>query len=156
MLMTSIDENLLEKEDNIFMLVLLFSFKKQEQKIYLKVSNYHVEIVSNLKDNFKNRFKDFNEIAIVAQFVVSPFMEIDIQQFATSVTQNFREDIAATEMENLLDLIAYKTKKFGVNAINVLCNTCKESNTLNFIKIAAIIGISESPNDRKSEFVKNG
>ncbi|CAH1953441.1 unnamed protein product [Acanthoscelides obtectus] len=31
-------------------------------------SKYHVEIVSNLKDNFKNRFKDFNEIAIVAQF----------------------------------------------------------------------------------------
>ncbi|CAH2007309.1 unnamed protein product [Acanthoscelides obtectus] len=60
---------------------------------------HHVEIVSNLKDNFKNRFKDFNEIPIVAQFVVSPFMEIDIQQFATSVTQNFSEDIAATETE---------------------------------------------------------
>ncbi|CAH1981226.1 unnamed protein product [Acanthoscelides obtectus] len=60
---------------------------------------YHVEIVSNLKDNFKNRFKDFNGIATVAQFVVLPFMEIDIQQFATSVTQNFSVDIAATEME---------------------------------------------------------
>ncbi|CAH1980913.1 unnamed protein product [Acanthoscelides obtectus] len=53
-------------------------------------SNYHVEIVYNLKDNFKNRY--FNEIAIVAQFVVSPFMEIDIQQVATSVTQKFSED----------------------------------------------------------------
>ncbi|CAH2004207.1 unnamed protein product [Acanthoscelides obtectus] len=42
---------------------------------------------------------DFNEIAIAAQFVVSPLMEIDIQQFATAVTQNFSEDIAATEME---------------------------------------------------------
>ncbi|CAH1956012.1 unnamed protein product [Acanthoscelides obtectus] len=59
-------------------------------------SKYHVEIVSNLKDDFKNRFKDFNEIAIVAQLVVSPFMEIDIQQFATSVTQNSSEDTAAT------------------------------------------------------------
>ncbi|CAH1999144.1 unnamed protein product [Acanthoscelides obtectus] len=58
---------------------------------------YHVEIVSNLKD--KNRLKDFNEIAIVAQFDVSPLMEIDIQQFATSVTQNFSGDIAATEMD---------------------------------------------------------
>ncbi|CAH1963680.1 unnamed protein product [Acanthoscelides obtectus] len=62
-------------------------------------SKYHVEIVSNLKDKFKTRFKDFNEIAIVAQFVVSPIREIDIQQFATSVTQNFSEDIAATKME---------------------------------------------------------
>ncbi|CAH1993885.1 unnamed protein product [Acanthoscelides obtectus] len=61
-------------------------------------SKYHVEIVSTLKDNFKNRFKDFTKIAIVVQFVVSPFMEIDIQQFATSVTQNFSEGIAATEM----------------------------------------------------------
>ncbi|CAH2008428.1 unnamed protein product [Acanthoscelides obtectus] len=61
-------------------------------------SKHPVEIVSSLKDNFKNRFKDFNEIAIVAQFVVSPSMEIDIQQFATSVRQNFNEDIAATEM----------------------------------------------------------
>ncbi|CAH2016935.1 unnamed protein product [Acanthoscelides obtectus] len=32
-------------------------------------SKYRVEIVSNLKDNFKNRFKGFNKIAIVAQFV---------------------------------------------------------------------------------------
>ncbi|CAH1972769.1 unnamed protein product [Acanthoscelides obtectus] len=32
-------------------------------------SKYHVEIVSYLKDNSKNLFKDFNEIAIVAQFV---------------------------------------------------------------------------------------
>ncbi|CAH1958591.1 unnamed protein product [Acanthoscelides obtectus] len=63
-------------------------------------SEYHVEIVSNLKDNFKNRLKDISEIAILAQFVVSPSMEIDIQQFATSGTQNFSEDIAATEMEN--------------------------------------------------------
>ncbi|KAK9685861.1 hypothetical protein QE152_g37611 [Popillia japonica] len=62
-------------------------------------SKYHVEIVSNLKDNFKNRFNDFNEMTLVAQFVVSPCMEIDIQQFATSVMQNFGEDIAATEME---------------------------------------------------------
>ncbi|CAH2007345.1 unnamed protein product [Acanthoscelides obtectus] len=43
-------------------------------------------------------FKDFNEIAIMAQFAVSPFMEIDIQQFATSVTQNFSEDIAAIDI----------------------------------------------------------
>lgn len=35
----------------------------------------------------------------VAQFVVSPFMEIDIQQFATCVMQNFGKDIAATEIE---------------------------------------------------------
>ncbi|KAK9680026.1 hypothetical protein QE152_g39484 [Popillia japonica] len=62
-------------------------------------SKYHVEIVSNLKVNFKNRFKDFNEMTLVAQFVVSPFMEIDIQQFATSVMQSFGEDIVATEME---------------------------------------------------------
>ncbi|CAH1985835.1 unnamed protein product [Acanthoscelides obtectus] len=58
-------------------------------------SKYHVGIVSNLKD----RFKDLNEIAIVAQFVVLPFMEIDIQQFATSIMQNFSENIAATEIE---------------------------------------------------------
>ncbi|XP_072398351.1 SCAN domain-containing protein 3-like [Diabrotica undecimpunctata] len=38
-------------------------------------------------------------MALVAQFVVSPFMEIDIQQFAACVMQNFGEDIAATEME---------------------------------------------------------
>ncbi|KAK9701413.1 hypothetical protein QE152_g30618 [Popillia japonica] len=67
-------------------------------------SKYHVEIVSNLKDNFKNCFNDFNEITLVAQFVVSPFMEIDIQQFATSVMQDFGEDIVATEME----LIAFQ------------------------------------------------
>ncbi|CAH1954055.1 unnamed protein product [Acanthoscelides obtectus] len=62
-------------------------------------SKDHVEIVSSLKNNFKNRFKGFNEIATVAQFFVSPLMEIDIQQFATSVTQNFSEDIVATKME---------------------------------------------------------
>ncbi|XP_050508156.1 general transcription factor II-I repeat domain-containing protein 2-like [Diabrotica virgifera virgifera] len=61
-------------------------------------NKYHVEIISTLKSNFKNRFKDFNEMALVAQFVVSPFMEIDIQQFAACVMQNFGEDIAATEM----------------------------------------------------------
>ncbi|CAH2006833.1 unnamed protein product [Acanthoscelides obtectus] len=55
--------------------------------------------ISNLQDNFNNRFKDFNEIAIVAQLVVSPFMDSDIQQFAASLTQNFSEGIAATEME---------------------------------------------------------
>ncbi|CAG9839063.1 unnamed protein product [Diabrotica balteata] len=38
-------------------------------------------------------------MALVAQFVVSPIMEIDIQQFAACVMQNFGEDIAATEME---------------------------------------------------------
>ncbi|CAH2016327.1 unnamed protein product [Acanthoscelides obtectus] len=37
-------------------------------------SKYHVEIVSNLKGNFTHRSKDFNEIAIVAQFIVSRFM----------------------------------------------------------------------------------
>ncbi|CAH1988611.1 unnamed protein product [Acanthoscelides obtectus] len=63
-------------------------------------SKYTLEIVSSLKDNFKNRFKDFNENALVAQFVVSPFMEIDIKQFATSVTQNLSVDVAATEMES--------------------------------------------------------
>ncbi|CAH1983609.1 unnamed protein product [Acanthoscelides obtectus] len=62
-------------------------------------SKYHVDIVSCLKDNFKHRSKDFKEIAIISQFVVSLFMEIDIQQFATSVTQNLSEDIAATKME---------------------------------------------------------
>ncbi|CAH1954402.1 unnamed protein product [Acanthoscelides obtectus] len=82
-------------------------------------SKYHVEIVSNMKDNFKNRFKDFNEIAIVVQFVVSPFMEIDIQQFATSVTQNLSEDIAATEMEviafqNEFKIISLKYKMYLV------------------------------------------
>ncbi|CAH1982850.1 unnamed protein product [Acanthoscelides obtectus] len=35
----------------------------------------------------------------MAQFVVSPFIGIAIQQFAISVTQNFSEDIAATEKE---------------------------------------------------------
>ncbi|CAH1989310.1 unnamed protein product [Acanthoscelides obtectus] len=63
-------------------------------------SRYHAEIVFYLKDNFKNRFKDFNEVVVVAQFVVSPFMEIDIQRFATFVTQNFSEDIIVTEMED--------------------------------------------------------
>ncbi|CAH1971691.1 unnamed protein product [Acanthoscelides obtectus] len=72
-------------------------FQKRHLKVHYR--NYYVEIVSYLKDNFKNRFKDFNEIAIVAPFVVSPFTEIDTQQLATSVTQNFSEDIAATEME---------------------------------------------------------
>ncbi|CAH1113919.1 unnamed protein product [Psylliodes chrysocephalus] len=38
-------------------------------------------------------------MALVAQFVVSPFMEIYIQQFATCVMQTFGENIAATEME---------------------------------------------------------
>ena len=33
------------------------------------------------------------------QFVISPFIEIDIQQFATFVIPNFGEDIAAKEME---------------------------------------------------------
>ncbi|CAH1115752.1 unnamed protein product [Psylliodes chrysocephalus] len=36
---------------------------------------------------------------LVAQFFVSPFMEIDIQQFATCVMQNFGEDIGARKME---------------------------------------------------------
>ncbi|CAG9830135.1 unnamed protein product [Diabrotica balteata] len=38
-------------------------------------------------------------MALLAQFVVLPFMEIDIQQFAACIIQNFGEDIAATEME---------------------------------------------------------
>ncbi|CAH2008612.1 unnamed protein product [Acanthoscelides obtectus] len=66
-------------------------------------SKYHVEKVSSLNDNFKNRFKDFSEIAIVVQLVVSPFMEIEIQQFATSVTQNFGEDIARQKWKTLLE-----------------------------------------------------
>ncbi|XP_072392463.1 uncharacterized protein [Diabrotica undecimpunctata] len=61
--------------------------------------NKYVETISTLKSNFKNRFKDFNEMALVTQFAVSPFMKIDIQQFAACVMQNFGEDIAATEME---------------------------------------------------------
>ncbi|CAH2000526.1 unnamed protein product [Acanthoscelides obtectus] len=60
---------------------------------------YHVGIVSNLKDNFKNRFKNFNDIGIVAQFVVPPFMEIDVEQLATAITQNFSKYIASSEME---------------------------------------------------------
>ncbi|CAH1964379.1 unnamed protein product, partial [Acanthoscelides obtectus] len=65
---------------------------RQLEKIYqspleLYDSKYLVEIVSNLMHNFKNRFKDFNEIAIVGQF-------------ATSVTQNLSEYIAATEIES--------------------------------------------------------
>ncbi|CAH2012939.1 unnamed protein product [Acanthoscelides obtectus] len=75
---------------------------KQSQKVQKILSNISLSTASVLQweeDDFKNCFKDFNEIAIVAQFVVSPFMEIDIQQFATSVTQNISEDIAATEME---------------------------------------------------------
>ncbi|CAH1979771.1 unnamed protein product [Acanthoscelides obtectus] len=76
------------------------SCKKISQSTLESYNNkYHVEIVSNLRDNYKKRSKDVNESAIVAQLVVSPFTEIDIQQFATSVTQNFSEDIAATEME---------------------------------------------------------
>ncbi|CAH1999913.1 unnamed protein product [Acanthoscelides obtectus] len=78
---------------------LFFSEKISQSPLEPYDSKSHVEKVSNLKDNFKKRFKDFNEIAIVAKFVVSPFMEIDIQQFVTSVTQNFSEDIAATEIE---------------------------------------------------------
>ncbi|CAH1964319.1 unnamed protein product [Acanthoscelides obtectus] len=77
----------------------VLSEKIYQSPLELYDSKYHVEIGSNWKDNFRNRFKHFNEIAIVVQFIVSPFMEIDIQQFATSVTQNFSEDIAASEME---------------------------------------------------------
>ena len=71
--------------------------KKLESSINRR--NCHVNIIFNLKDNFKIHFKDFNELALLTQIVASPFMGIDIQQLATCVMQNFGDDIAATEME---------------------------------------------------------
>jgi hypothetical protein len=90
------EQNLINSDAKHFPIL---SEKISENPLEPYDSKYHVEIVSTLKNNFKNRFKDFDEMALVAQFVVSPFMEIDIQQFATCVMQNFGEDIAATEME---------------------------------------------------------
>lgn len=59
---------------------LLLFYQKRYLKIHWNPDNkYHVEIDSNLKDNFKIRLKMFNKIASVAQFVISPFMELDIQ-----------------------------------------------------------------------------
>ncbi|CAH2009099.1 unnamed protein product [Acanthoscelides obtectus] len=45
------------------------SEKVSQSPLALYDSKHHLEIASSLKDNFKNRFKVFNEIAIVAQFV---------------------------------------------------------------------------------------
>ncbi|CAH1963190.1 unnamed protein product [Acanthoscelides obtectus] len=66
-------------------LVEMISEKISQSPLEPYDSKYHLKIVSNLKDNFKNRLKDFNEIAIVAQFVVSLFMEIDIQLLLRSI-----------------------------------------------------------------------
>ncbi|CAH1993327.1 unnamed protein product, partial [Acanthoscelides obtectus] len=77
----------------------VLSEKISQRRLEPSDRKYYVEIVSNLKDNFKTRYKGFNEIAVVAQFLVSPFMKMYIQQFATSVTQNLSEDITATEMQ---------------------------------------------------------
>lgn len=53
----------------------------------------HVQIISN----FKSRFTDVNDIALLAHFVASFFMEINIEQVATCVML-FGEYNATTEM----------------------------------------------------------
>ncbi|CAG9839126.1 unnamed protein product [Diabrotica balteata] len=90
------EQNLINSDSQHFYIL---SEKISQNPLEPYDNKYHVEIISTLKSNFKNRFKYFNEMALVAQFVVSPFMEIDIQQFAACVMQNFGEDTAATEME---------------------------------------------------------
>lgn len=59
----------------------------------------YIAILSDLKSQFNQRFQDFKSISIVAQFVKSPFIEIDAEEFSTCVMQHFEEDNAAVEME---------------------------------------------------------
>lgn len=60
---------------------------------------YHVQIISILNDARKSRFTNFNNIALLAHFVVSSFKEISKGQFATCDMQHFRDVSAATEMK---------------------------------------------------------
>ncbi|CAG9833212.1 unnamed protein product [Diabrotica balteata] len=83
-------------------------------------NKYHVEVIATLKSNFKSRFKNYNEMALVAQFVVSPFMGIDIQQFAACVMQNYGEDIAATEMEVVCSYVRVITNHLWNTIPNLL------------------------------------
>lgn len=66
------EQNLINHNSKNFSIL---SEKISHNPLELYNSKYHVEIISNLKDNFENRFKDFNEIALVAQFVVFPFID---------------------------------------------------------------------------------
>ncbi|CAH1986623.1 unnamed protein product [Acanthoscelides obtectus] len=62
---------------------------------------YHVEIVSNLKDNFKNRFKVFNEIALMAQFVSWKLISNTLQLL-------LRRTLAKTSLRQKWKLMRFK------------------------------------------------
>lgn len=59
----------------------------------------YIEILSNLRQQFDQRFQDFKSILIVAKFVNSPFVEIDAEDFSACVVKHFGGDPAAVEME---------------------------------------------------------
>lgn len=58
-----------------------------------------MEILSDIRQQFDQRFQDFKSILIVAQFVNSPFVEIDAEDFSACVVKHFGGDQAAVEME---------------------------------------------------------
>lgn len=50
----------------------VLSEKTSQSLLQCYHSEYHVEIISSLKDAFSSRFQDFNEIGLLAQFVAYP------------------------------------------------------------------------------------
>lgn len=64
--------------------------------------NIVCKTISNLKDTFKCRFTYFKDIALLAQYVATPFIEITIEQFTTCVRQHFEKDNAVSEMKVII------------------------------------------------------
>lgn len=72
---------------------------KQNPPQHLSNNQEYVEILSDLRQQLDQRFQDFKSILIVAQFVNSPFVEIDAEDFSACVVKHFGGDQAAVEME---------------------------------------------------------
>uniref|UniRef100_T1I827 CUB domain-containing protein n=1 Tax=Rhodnius prolixus TaxID=13249 RepID=T1I827_RHOPR len=60
---------------------------------------YHFVHKADLRQQFDQRFQDFKSILIVAQFVNSPIVEIDAEDFSACVVKHLGGDQAAVEME---------------------------------------------------------
>jgi hypothetical protein len=73
--------------------------EKQNPPQHPRNNHDYVEILSDLRKQFDERFHDFKNIKIVAQFINAPFVEIDAEDFAACVVKHFGGDQAAVEME---------------------------------------------------------
>ncbi|CAH1098590.1 unnamed protein product [Psylliodes chrysocephalus] len=78
-------------------------------------------------------------MALVAQFVVSPFMEIYLQQFATCVMQNFGEDIAATEMEVGTLVFSYSNVRSSSHVTLMISPECVQD-----LKVGGLVLLQET------------